>query len=1203
MAARLQFLLGRAGSGKTYACLEAIRREVRRGPDGPPLVLLTPEQATFQMERALLAGSGLRATHRAHVLSFQRLAARVMQDTGLGARPLMGELGKRMVLRALIHRHGPRLQLFRKAARQAGFVDRLANTLKELRAYECSPDDLFLRHQLLGDGPHRLLAAKLHDLALIYQAFTKYVEGRFTDPDAVLTAVSEHLAQSPIARGARVWVDGFAGFTPQEFSVLRALWRVAERMEIALCLDPSVVDGDGPAAELDLFAPTRETYQQLLAMAREDGVLITETRVLPGTAPRGTALPRFAAAPVLAHLERELFLPRGRAFREEVGSDSLQVVAAANAREEVEAAAREIVRLVRERGWRYRDMAVIVRQLEGYRDLIAAVFRSYGIPHFIDSRRPLSHHPLTELVRSVLEIAATRWPTEAVVRCLKTDLLPLSRDEADRLENYAYEHGIDGVGWVRDAPWRFARRYTLDEEGASAPGEGSEACPDDAAALDEVRRRALDPVRRLTERLGRARTARDMAAALWDLLEELQVAAALEQWMESAAAAGTPEEVQEHAGAWQGILQVLDELVDALGDQTLTVAEFRQIVEAGLESLRIGLVPPGLDQVLVGSVERSRQPDIKAALVLGVHDGGFPLAPAEDVIFNDQEREMLAASRLVLSPTSRSLLLREQYLMYISLTRASRYLWVSYPTADARGRELAPSFIVRRLRELFPGLRPAAAPLEPVHDEGWLDRAVDADRLVAVLAARLRRHRAGEPAGRLWWQIYQWVAQDPQLRRRAERLFAALNHHNAVPPLPSPVARALFGSPLRSSVTRLESFAACPFQHFAAYGLGLRERPRWRLDHLQVGIFLHAALRRFVEILQDADTDWGQLDDETALGLADRCVDELLPRLGSELMLSSARHAFLGEVLRRRVRRAVWALTEHARRSQFRPVLVEAAFGRRGGALGRWTVALPHGERLELAGQVDRIDLARDRRGRLWLRVIDYKSSALDVRLGEVVHGLTLQLPIYLAVALHCGDRLAGAAGEPPGTPVLPAAAVYFPVRDPVLHQDAPVTQDVLDGLLRRELRMRGLFVDEPEVLLLMDDRLGSGSELLMVSLKKDGTVDQRSNVASLEDFAALTDYAGRQAAALAGRILAGEIPVAPYRLGSRRPCTTCPFHSVCQFDPLVEGNGYRRLPTLSRSEAWDRLRIAPAGGHAVAVPGPGVPGLAAPGVDEEAAP
>jgi len=1177
VAAQLRFVLGRAGSGKTFACLQAIRRELLAGPEGPPLILLTPEQATFQMEQALLSTAAVRATHRAHVLSFRRLAARVLQETGLGARPPLGELGKRMVLRSLIHRHGARLQLFGKAARQPGFVDKLANTLTELRAYRCRPEDLEARLKELAGSPYRVLTAKLHDLALVYRAFTDYVGERFTDPDELLSVVAIHIGASRLVRGAWVWVDGFMGFTPQEFEVLRALWRVAERVEIALCLDPAAPAA--PAGAQDLFAPTRETYVRLLDMAREDGLTVAEPHVLAAEPP-----PRFAHAPALALLERELFAPRRTGGGTRAAAGTVKLVAAADARAEVEAAAREILRLARERGWRFRDMAVIIRELERYGDLVAAVFGSYGIPHFIDTRRPLTHHPLTELVRSALEAVATGWATEAVMRCLKTDLLPVSRDEADRLENYALAHGIEGTAWIREEPWNYIRRYTLHEEGG-ADEEAERAL----AELNEARSRALGPLRRLAQRLAAAACARDMAAALWDFLDELEVAASLEQWMEAAREEGRPLEAQEHTRAWQGVLQILDELAESLGDEALSLAEFRQVVEAGLESLRIGLIPPGLDQVLVGSVERSRQPDIKAALVLGANDGSFPPKPQEDVIFSDRERELLAQTRLELSPTSRALLLREQYLMYVSLTRASDYLWISWPTADQRGREQAPSFVVRRVQELFPDLRVEAAPVEPLDDGTWLERLVDADRLVAHVAARLRRHRAGEPVSPLWWSLYQWLARDPDLRGRAVGPFAALNHHNAVPPLPEPVVRALYGSTLHTSVTRLESFAACAFQHFAAYGLGLRERTLWRLDRLQAGIFLHAALRRFVEHLQADGTDWGELEEDAALSLADRCVDELLPQLGRELVLTSARQAFLGEVLRRTVRRAVAVLTEHARRGRFRPVAVEAAFGRRGAAWGPWVVPLAGERELRLSGQIDRIDLAQDEAGRVWLRVIDYKSSTRELEPDRVLYGLSLQLPVYLSVALAHGQALALAAGLPAEAPVAPAGALYFPVRDPVIAEEKPVDGEQLDALLRRRLRMRGLFIDQPYVLALMDTRIGGeGSDLLMVRVNRDGSVSRQSNAASAADFAALLAFARGQAATLAERILAGEMAVAPYRRGKERPCSHCPFPALCQFDPLVEGNGYRDLRSLPRSAAWERIYAAVSAGGTKPLAGPG---------------
>lgn len=1178
---RLRFLLGRAGTGKTHACLAAIRTQLIREPTGgPPLILLTPEQATFQMERALLAHEEVRATGRAQVLSFQRLGARVMQETGGGAKPRLGELGKRMLLRALIQRHRADLKLFRRAARQPGFVDRLAGTLSELRQYNVSPDDLARRLENIGDDSS-VLGAKMFDLHLIYRDFVADVDEQFTDPDELMNVIAAVLPESGLLHGAHIWVDGFAGFTPQEFAVIRALWSVGARMDVALCLDPRHVTGsagaggrsNGPTAGGagfgDLFAPTIETYERLTELAREDRVTIEEPIIFDVDPPL-----RFAHTEPLVHLERELFRRPGRPYAAPapapdaaVAAESLRIVAAAGPRVEVEAAAKTILRLSRERGWRFRDIAVIVHDLEPYEDLITAVFKDLNIPYFIDSRRKLTHHPLTELVRSMLEAYAGGWRTEAVIRCLKTDFFPVTRDEVDQLENYTLAHGIEGRGWTQREPWRFVRHFTLEPEEQRLTHDQQRQLQ----TMNDIRDRAVGPLRRMARRLREAADGRDLAVALWDVLEELNVAATLERWMEAAEAERRIDAVQEHERAWQGVLQLMDELVNALGDTPMTMAEFRQIVEAGLESLRVGMVPAGLDQVMVGTVERSRQPDIKAAFVLGAADRHFPPPPQEDVIFTDVERERLTELKLELSPTSRDESLRQQYLLYISLTRASEYLWISYPSVDGQGKEQAPSATVRRLAKLFPDTAIVSEVVEPDDEGALLERIATPDELIATTALRLRRHRAGQTAAAVWWDLYRWIADDPALRQRAQPLFAALDHNNSLAPLPRALARNLFGTPLHSSVSRLETFAACSFRHFAQHGLRLRERERWQLDAAAAGTFVHAALRRFVERLEADGLDWGELDDDAAQTIADECVAELVPHLSGEILLSSARHAFLGEVLRTTVGRAVWALTEHARRGRFRPVAVEASFGRGRSLWPALIIDLGDDGELHLSGQIDRIDVAEDDDGARWVRVIDYKSSDHSLNVARVVHGLSLQLPLYMAVV----QEAAAGGDDSIDGPVRPAGLLYFPARDPILRRNEPVSEAEWETLVRRSLRMKGLLTDDVPVLRLMDAGVGSTSDLLVVQVTQKDTVYKDSNTASADQFDKLLQFSRQSAAQFGRQILAGQIEVAPYRIGNERACYHCPFGSVCQFDPLIEGNDYRRPDALNPEQAWAHIEKA----------------------------
>lgn len=1181
VTARLTFLLGRAGTGKTHACLEAIRSALRDGPaDGPPLLLLAPEQATFQMERALLAHPDLQATGRAQVLSFQRLAARVMQQTGGGAKPRLGELGKRMLLRALIQKHRHDLKLFGRAARRAGFVDRLAGTFTELRQYNVAPDDLAERLGAAGDDAS-VLDAKIHDLHLLYRDFVADVDEQFTDPDELLNVIAAALPESDFAAGARIWVDGFAGFTPQEFVVLRALWSVADAMHVALCLDPQRLrrgrraNGGMDASAGDLFQPTLETYERLTEFAREDRIVIESPVLFEGAPPR-----RFVA-PRLQHMERELFRRPGAPYSDgddpdvDRGAESLRLVAAAGPRVEVEAAAKQMLELVRERGWRFRDMALIVHDLTPYEDLITAVFHDLGIPYFIDSRRRLTHHPLIELMRSLLEAYGGNWPTEAVVRCLKTDFFPVRRDDVDKLENYALEHGIQGKGWIERSRWDYVRHFTLEPE-APRPSSRQQRQLDE---INELRERAVAPLRAMARAFRRAETARDHAVALWDALEALDVARTLETWIESAEAEGRVDEAQEHERAWQGVVQLLEELVNALGPLALTAAEFRQIIEAGLESLDVGMVPAGLDQVMVGTVERSRQPDIKAAFVLGAADRHFPPPPGEDVIFTDGERESLADMQLQLSPTSREESIRQQYLLYILLTRASEYLWVSYSSVDGQGKEQTPAATWRRLTELFPDDAVVTETVEPDEDEVLLQRIVGADDLIGTAALRLRRHRAGHAASDIWWDLYDYIVTDDRLRRRAAPLFQALDYTNDLAPLPRDVAAALFGSPLRTSVSRLETFAACAFRHFAQHGLGLRERETWQLDAAAAGTFLHGALRRFVERLDAAGLDWGALTDEQAREIADEAVDELLPHLEGEILLSSARYAFLGATLRARVQRGVWALTEHARRGRFRPVAVEASFGRGKALWPALILDLDDGEQLHLSGQIDRVDVARGDDGQQWVRVLDYKSSARRLPVGRVGHGLALQLPLYMSVVEGAAREGSGGNapqsevdGQWPHGAVQPAGLLYFPVRDPFLREDKPISDERWEILVRRALRMEGLLTDDVPVLRLMDEGVDGGSHLIAVQITTKGEVYASSNTASAEQFEQLLRYAEQTAADLGREILSGRIDVAPYRIGNERACTYCPLAGVCRFDPLVEGNAYRRLRVPSGKDAWRQI-------------------------------
>lgn len=1168
----VRFILGRAGSGKTGYCLDRVAEALRAAPRGLPLILLVPEQATFQMEQALVHMPGLSGACRAQVLSFRRLAWRVFLELGGPALPPLGELGKRMVLRALVERRRSDLRVFARVADRPGFIERLTHTLSELRAHGRAPADLWQHYGLLAEQgmDQSALGSKLHDLGLVLADLQAYMQDSFTDPDDYLTVLAERLPGWPGLAGAAVFIDGFSGFTPQEYAVLGAVFTTAATCAVTLCLDGAAARrATGALDPTYVFSPTLSTYDRLRRLAAEVGAPLEPVVDLDRSEPP----PRFAGSPALAHIESRFFR-RGRPEPLPGPAPAVALVAAATRRHEVEAAAREVLRLCREQGLRFGQIAVIVRDFAAYADRIAAVFADHEIPCFIDRRRPAPHHPLVELCRSAVEVALSDWAYEPVLRALKTDLIPVARDEVDLLENYVLEHGVRGRRWYDGIPWRYRRRYTLEEDAEPAPAEEAFL-----TGINATRERAAAALLAFDRRLGGRRGSRrlsaaDFAAAVYRLLEDLQVADRLEEWAAAAVAAGDPDQAREHEQVWNGVLEVLDQMAAGLGELQLTVREHLQVLEAGLDGLRLGLIPPGLDQVVVGSVERSRHQGVRAALVLGATDRGFPPAPAEDVIFNDAERERLTELGLELGPTSRERLFGEQYLTYLALTRPAERLWISYPIADDEGRTVAPSPLLARLQQLLPGVERlcVGGAADP---QAAVDQLTGPVQLAASLAEQLRLAAGGYPLDSVWLDLYEWVVTDPGLKAVTAPILAALGYERELAertaPLGDALARRFYGQVLRSSVSRLESFAACPFQHFAAYGLGLQERPVHRLEAPHMGQFYHSALSLFVRRLQQRGLDWAALSPAAADALLDGIVSELAPRLHSEILLSTARHQHLLRVLGRTLRASLAALGEHARRGRFQPVGVEVAFGDthtgdQAAALPALARPLPGGGELRLSGRIDRIDAAQAADGRQYLRVVDYKSSDRRLRLDEVYHGLSLQLLLYLHVAVANSPALTGRAAAPAGV-------LYFPVYDPLQTVDGPPAPEEAAALRRRRHRTRGLLLADAAVVQWMDEAaVAQASDLVPARINKDGTLARNSSVAGPEQFDRLLGHAERRVAELGQGIAAGDVRIAPYRLGDRSACGYCGLRPVCQFDPQVAGAAYRPLARLKDAEVWRAL-------------------------------
>ncbi len=1171
----LRLILGRAGSGKTSLCYEEISSRLKENPKGEPLLYIVPEQATFQAEYSIATLPGIKGSFRAQVVSFRRLAFKVLQELGGGGGTYIDDVGKAMVLRKILERKKLDLKVFKYSSRHSGMLENIVETYNELKRSGVSVAKLtealsFQEDEKQGKRKNSYLKEKINDLSLILKVMEEELSGTYIDEQDYLDLLIEKIPQSSYLREAEIWVDGFYEINSQEMAVLRELLKKCPHVNVTLCLNRDYQPYER-LEELDPFFPAASSCQRLKQEALSANISF-EVQLLSEVSSR------FNPGSKLAHLEKYFHKYPPRLFKEEISTEEIRLVATAHRRCEVESLAREITSLARDKGYRWRDMVVMAGDLDQYRDTLATVFKDFDIPFFFDHKRSVLHHPIIEFLRSALEVVTHNWRYDAVFRCAKTDiLLPPGvvdnkanywRERLDRLENYALAFGISGNRWLKDEDWDYRKGDSLEEYGEEKNSQREERF---LKEINETRRQISTPLITFQKRIKKAPTLREKTESLYFLLEDAGAQGSLENWHKEALERGETEKAREHFQVYKLILDLMDQLVEIMGEEKVPLYLFVQLLEAGMERLRLSLVPPALDQVLVGTPDRTRPGNVKGAFIIGVNDGVFPACPQEDSIFSEEEREVLNKGGLNIIPGSRQLF-DEQYISYMALTRPSELLWVSYPLADEEGKGLMPSLLISRLKEIFPTVKEENLGSQPKPEEPEEEAICYIShprRTLSHLSVQLSRWNKEGKINTIWWDVYNWFASREEWQEKGKLLMGGVFYENKEENLQKATCSKLYGVHMKSSVSRIEKYKQCPFSHFISYGLRLKERPVYRLDHADTGRFFHAALYEVGKALESKGLEWKDLSPEDTGALVEEEVNKLIPLLQKEILLSSSRYRFLGKNLKKTVQQASLILREQSLVSSFKPIGLEIAFGE-GENLPGFTFSLANGCRVELKGRIDRIDGARGADGKYYLRVVDYKSGLKDVNLSEIYHGLSLQLLAYLDVALtYAKEWLKEEA--------LPAGILYFRIHSDLLKVDNPLSPEAAKVKLRGKYKMKGRVLGNLEVVKLMDSSLieGKTSAIVPVGIKKDGQFNQHSKVLDALDFSFLRKHVEKTIVESTAEITGGNLQISPYRLAKNKACSYCENKPVCQFDPLITGYEFRVLQQKNEKDILNLVKSA----------------------------
>lgn len=1109
----LEIAAGGSGAGKSYTVYKELIDESIRHPERDYIVIV-PEQFTMQTQKDLVTMHPCHGLLNVDVLSFNRLAWRVFGETGGDTRPVLGDLGKSLVLGRVVSACGKDLTVLGGTLKKQGSVEEMKSLISELLQYRVRPDDL--EKWLESDGAgESLLSCKVADIRLVYEKFMEYLSSRYLTTEEVPEILCGVIDGSRFVRGSTVILDGFTGFTPVQLLVVGKLLSLCRRVTCVVTADLGT-DLFGPCGRHQLFYMSCRMVRQLARLAEEERCEILPVRWIRGSA-------RFADNAPLRFLEQHILRYPKKEYGDE--TDRIQIRSAADPADEIRFVTAEILRLVRTEHYRYRDFAVVAGDLPAYGRECRRQFSAAKIPYFLDQKKSVLDNPLVEFIRSAVDMIVRGFSYESVFRFLRSSLADFTPEEIDRMENYVLANGIRGwkrygEEWVR-VPKRMDKEEL--EELNGIRGRFTELLGDFTAGM---RKRNM-PLSWKTETLYRFLVKNDLQRKLITLADRFEDA-------------GDAGRAKEYRQVYAEVMAVLDKMVEVLGEEKMGNAEFLKLLEAGFSESSIGLIPPGEDQVMVGDLTRTRLKKIRVLFLVGVNEGLVPQTVKTDGLLSETDRAVLSGSDIHLAPDSREELASQRFYLYLVQTKASDRLFLSFSRSDASGKAMAPSYLIRQVQAVFPKIRIRNGSGSLLHqletEEGVLD----------VLLSGIRS--ASDPDDER--RLVEIAAGEREL---FGRLTGAALTRNVTDGIGSGTARILYGAHPDHSASRLEIFAGCAFRHFMQYGIRASGRDLHEFTPADLGTVVHASLERFSRRMAEEKLTWSSLTDGDRERFSDEALDSFLVDSGGSVLLDTERNAYEIGRIRRILKRTTWALQRQMEPGSFVTEDVEHTF--------RNTIV----PGVTLTGKIDRIDVCDEGADR-YVKIIDYKTGKTQFDLSMLYHGISLQLMLYMDAALLAEQR------RRTGQRAVPAGMFYYRIDDPFTD---PAAAGSADEQIMKQLKMNGLALGDVRALTLIDRELAeenSGSTVISVRRNKDGTIAQKSQTASEEEFQALRKFVRGKTKELAKRVLQGETAALPYRSGSEDGCAYCPYSGVCGYDERIPGYRHRQLGKVTMDAIMDQV-------------------------------
>lgn len=1106
----LRIIYGKPGSGKSQFCFSEIAKLIDKKES---IFIITPEQFSFTAERKLMEAVNKDAVINAEVITLTRMAYRVLNDIGGEIKQSLSKCGKAMLVYSILNKHKKELEFLGKSDEN---IDLVIRTITEFKKHGITINNL---KDEVEKTQNAYLKTKLSDMILLYENFENKIIDNYIDDTDLLTILAKHLDEVEFIKNSIIYIDEFAGFTHQEYEIIKGLIKHAKQVNITIC-----IDNLNPAVnpDTDIYYSNKITLYKLIDLVNENNFKLEEPVFLKNQY-------RFKTKE-LKHLANNIYEIQSTKYEENV--ENIKLFLAKNPYSEVENIAKEIKKLVRDKKIRYKDISIITKNIDTYASLVRAIFKQYEIPVFIDEKRDLNQNIIIQYVLSILEILVRNFSSESVFSYIKLGFCEIDEDEIFKLENYCNKWGIKQNKWKKD--------FNIEVEDKSKKQE--------VERLNELRKQIIMPLIELKESIKKEKTAINITKSLYEFIQNQKIEEKVISRISKLEEEKNIDLANEYKSSYQVLIEILDEIVLIFNEEKISLDNYSKILKIGLKNSGLGKIPGTQDQVTFGDVNRSRSHKVQNIFIIGLNDGSFPSINKDEGFFNDLDREELKQDGIELAKGTLEQLYEDNFNIYKAFTTAENQLYLSYVSTDSESKSLRPSMLINKIKKMFPKLIEKSDVINKEYD--LFNKEVTYEELIE----NIDKIRSGESIDKIWYEIYNYYKSQNEWKEKLFEDLEGLRYSN----LPNQIKKAnidkLYGNKLNTSVSQLERYRSCPFSYYLQYGLKLKEKEELKIQSFNTGSFMHETIDEFFEYVREEQILLTQIEEDKIKEIVSQIIDKNLNLSKNYIFTATAKYKVLVKRLKRIVSKALKYIIETLIYSDFDIEGTEIEFNKKG-KYPPIVLELDNGKKVEITGKIDRIDTADSDDGK-YLRIIDYKSSSKNIDLNEVYAGLQIQLLTYTDAICKAED-------------IMPAGVFYFSLLEQMIKADKKVSDEEIENMIRKNFRMKGLILADVKIIKMNDNTLKTGSsKIVPAAITQSGTVNEKwTNGVNKEQFKILQDYIDKTIKDISKEILSGKIDLKPYNKKGKTPCEYCSYKSICGFNTKQNGNQYNYIDKKSKDD------------------------------------